>query len=192
MPDTEMAELKQVIGQLWKSVDSFKLSSAEADHKTQQQIAEWTQINLQLLELLADKTQESIQLAAHYEQLTSYLSKFDRNCRSLNQQIKDWQTSSAQSTSRSNQEPLIMPKLQSLEHLLNQLNRQLYPLLNLDRSQWIWSYRLHWGISAIAVVFLCILMRAHARDFGMMHGQLDYITERMRWALTKLQRIEES
>ncbi len=39
---TELGELKEVIGKLWKSIDSLKLSMVESDQRTQQQITEWT------------------------------------------------------------------------------------------------------------------------------------------------------
>ncbi len=51
----ELGELKEVIGKLWKSVDSFKIATAETDHKTQEQITTWTQVNLQLLQLYSTR-----------------------------------------------------------------------------------------------------------------------------------------
>jgi hypothetical protein len=63
------------------------VTTATADQQTQQQIAEWTQINLQLLQLLADKTRESTQLAQNSDKLASYLNTSDRDSQRLNQQI---------------------------------------------------------------------------------------------------------
>jgi hypothetical protein len=88
-----------------------------------------------------------------------------------------------------------------MERVLDQSNDRLQRLLNStsirDQSQWIWIYSAHWLLSLVAVVFIGLMMRSHVQEFQAIHEQfnplndrLDYITDRVRWTLTKLQRME--
>ncbi|BAU13911.1 hypothetical protein LEP3755_44540 [Leptolyngbya sp. NIES-3755] len=86
---TSIAELKEVIGKLWKSVDSFKVSSAQEDQRIKDQIGEWTQTNLELLKLLAAKTGETERLAQNYSRLTNSLNNFDQEWQVLHQKIEE-------------------------------------------------------------------------------------------------------
>ena len=60
-PDTivGLTELKTVIGNLWKKVDTFQNSAKSDTEHLNQQVAEWTQTNLILLRLLADLSEET-------------------------------------------------------------------------------------------------------------------------------------
>jgi chromosome segregation ATPase len=192
MPDTEMAELKQVIGQLWKSVDSFKLSTAEADHKTQQQLTEWTQINLQLLELLAEKTTETTRLAQNYEQLTNGLNRSDRNWHSLNQQISRLSNTLKQFKPDNNlthgQVTQIEQSLKAEVHALKQqINQQTQQLTEShDRPTWKWTEYLY-KFAAITTV----LNIAYVSLSGyFLYSQIAYIQKRSTWTIIKLQRLE--
>jgi chromosome segregation ATPase len=193
MPDTEMAELKQVIGQLWKSVDSFKLSTAEADYKTQQQLTEWTQINLQLLELLAEKTTETTRLAQNYEQLTNCLNRSDRDWHSLNQQISGLSNTLQQfkpdnSLARSQFaqiEQSLKAEIQTLKQDIRQQMRQLTE--NNDRPTWKWTEYLY-KFAAITTVLNIAYISLSAY---FLYGQIAYIQKRSAWAIVKLQRLEK-
>jgi chromosome segregation ATPase len=193
MPDTEMAELKQIIGQLWKSVDSFKLSTAEADHKTQQQLAEWTQINLQLLELLAEKTTETTRLAQNYEQLTNCLNRSDHNWHSLNQQIsglsntlKQFKPDNGLSHNQLAQiEQSLKAEVRALKQQINQQTQQLTE--SHDRPTWKWTEYLY-KFAAITTV----LNIAYVSLSGyFLYSQIAYIQKRSAWIIIKLQRLEK-
>jgi hypothetical protein len=196
---TELGELKDVIGKLWKSVDSFKVSTATADQHTQQQIAEWTQINLQLLQLLADKTRESTRLAQNYDKLASYLNSSDRDSQSLNLQIAALSKALAQFKA-SEQQPLLtnIPEHLSLvETALVQMSKKFQHLFSgsyvLERQTTSWIYSVHFFLSWITVIGLCAAAATHWQDqqrFQQMQAELEYISARSAWTMTKLERLE--
>jgi chromosome segregation ATPase len=173
---TELGELKEVIGKLWKSIDSLKLSMVESDQRTQQQITEWTQINLQLLQLLADKTQEAALLAQNSDRLASYLTTFDRDSQSLNQQIATLSNALQQFKQGS----------QKLQHLFNGSY-----VLERQTSTWIYSINLFLSLAAAIGLFGFTLTHRDDRfRFQQIQTELAYIKKRSEWTITKLERLE--
>jgi hypothetical protein len=204
---SELGELKEVIGKLWKSVDSFKVTTATADQQTQQQITEWTQINLQLLQLLADKTRESTRLAQNYDKLASYLASFERDSQRLNQQIvalsnalrrlKPDSQAHSQENSQERQITAITEHLGLVETALIQMNKQFQHLFKgsyvLERQTTTWIYSVHFFLSWLTVVGLCGAAITHWQDrqrLEQMQAELEYISARSAWTMTKLERLE--
>jgi hypothetical protein len=71
----QIAEEKKAIGNLWNKVDELQVSSANDIEYLSKQISEWTQTNLQLMKLLAAKTEETERLAQNSSLLTSTLDE---------------------------------------------------------------------------------------------------------------------
>jgi chromosome segregation ATPase len=155
---TELGELKEVIGKLWKSIDSLKLSMVESDQRTQQQITEWTQINLQLLQLLADKTQEAALLAQNSDRLASYLTTFDRDSQSLNQQIAILSNALQQfkQGSQKPQDESLQECLSLVETAIVQMSKKFQHLFNgsyvLERQSSTWIYSINLFLSLAAAI----------------------------------------
>jgi hypothetical protein len=196
---SELGELKEVIGKLWKSVDSFKVTTATADQKTQQQIAEWTQINLQLLQLLADKTRESTLLAQNSAKLASCLTEFERDSQRLNQQIGALSRALMQSQA-SEPPPMLtnLPEyLKLVETALIQMSQKFQHLFSgsyvLERQTTTWIYSIHFFLTWITVIGVCGATVTHWQDRQQLEhirAELAYVRERSEWTMTKLERIE--
>lgn len=188
---TAIAELKEVIGKLWKSVDSFKVSSAQEDQRIKDQIGEWTQTNLELLKLLAAKTGETERLAQNYSRLTSSLNRFDQEWQALHQQIE--QLNAILTTSKhGTQTELSSSEASALQLEMSMLSGQVrnaiaaYPLTIVAPSQKTsnWGDWVKCGISTFLVVAMTTI--------GVVGKQrLDHIQQRVEWSLIKLQRIEQ-
>ncbi len=71
----QIAEEKKAIGNLWNKVDELQASSANDIEYLSKQISEWTQTNLQLMKLLAAKTEETERLAQNSSLLTDALNE---------------------------------------------------------------------------------------------------------------------
>ncbi len=196
---TELGELKEVIGNLWKSVDSFKLSMVESDQRTQQQITEWTQINLQLLQLLADKTQEAALLAQNADKLASYLTSFDRDSQNLNQQIATLSNALQQfkHDSQKPQDESLQECLSLVETAIVQMSKKFQHLFNgsyvLERQSSTWIYSINLVLSLAATIGLFGFTLTHRDDqfrFQQIQAELAYIKKRSEWTITKLERLE--
>jgi ABC-type transporter Mla subunit MlaD len=196
---TELGELKEVIGKLWKSIDSLKLSMVESDQRTQQQITEWTQINLQLLQLLADKTQEAALLAQNSDRLASYLTTFDRASQSLNQQIATL-SNALQQFKRDSQKPQdtsLQECLSLVETAIVQMSKKFQHLFNgsyvLERQSSTWIYSINLFLSLAAAIGVFGFTLTHRDDrfrFQQIQSKLEYIKKRSEWTITKLERLE--
>jgi chromosome segregation ATPase len=196
---TELGELKEVIGKLWKSIDSLKLSMVESDQRTQQQITEWTQINLQLLQLLADKTQEAALLAQNSDRLASYLTTFDRDSQSLNQQIATLSNALQQfkHDSQKPQDESLQECLSLVETAIVQMSKKFQHLFNgsyvLERQSSTWIYSINLFLSLAAAIGLFGFTLTHRDDqfrFQQIQSDLEFIRERSKWTITKLERLE--
>jgi chromosome segregation ATPase len=159
----ELGELKEVIGKLWKSVDSFKIATAETDHKTQEQITTWTQVNLQLLQLLSAKTAETERLAQNYTRLTNTLTKLDAELQQLERQIVALNLSlprlKPDSQSSGRQEQRLDTLSQRLHHMNSEIN-DLTKSIESEYRSWIWTYNLvggGWAFSGLIFVIFKIL-----------------------------------
>lgn len=69
----EIAELKEVVGKLWKKVDEFQIDSKSETEHLSKNLSEWTQTNLFLLKLLADQAEEMERLSQNSTRLTEAL-----------------------------------------------------------------------------------------------------------------------
>jgi chromosome segregation ATPase len=196
---TELGELKEVIGKLWKSIDSLKLSMVESDQRTQQQITEWTQINLQLLQLLADKTQEAALLAQNSDRLASYLTTFDRDSQNLNQQIATLSNALQQfkHDSQKPQDESLQECLTLVETAIVQMSKKFQHLFNgsyvLERQSSTWIYSINLFLSLAAAIGLFGFTLTHHDDqfrFQQIQSDLEFIRERSEWTITKLERLE--
>jgi ABC-type transporter Mla subunit MlaD len=196
---TELGELKEVIGKLWKSIDSLKLSMVESDQRTQQQITEWTQINLQLLQLLADKTQEAALLAQNSDRLASYLTTFDRDSQNLNQQIATLSNALQQfkQGSQKPQDESLQECLSLVETAIVQMSKKFQHLFNgsyvLERQSSTWIYSINLFLSLAAAIGLFGFTLTHRDDqfrFQQIQSDLEFIRERSKWTITKLERLE--
>jgi chromosome segregation ATPase len=196
---TELGELKEVIGKLWKSIDSLKLAMVESDQRTQQQITEWTQINLQLLQLLADKTQEAALLAQNSDKLASYLTTFDHDSQRLNQQIATL-SNALQQFKRDSQKPQgedLKEYLSLIETAIVQMSKKFQHLFNgsyvLERQTSTWIYSINLFLSLAAAIGVFGFTLTHRDDlfrFQNIQSELEYIKERSKWTITKLERLE--
>jgi DNA repair exonuclease SbcCD ATPase subunit len=196
---TSIAELKEVIGKLWKSVDSFKVSSAQEDQRIKDQIGEWTQTNLELLKLLAAKTGETERLAQNYSRLTSSLNKFDQEWQVLHQQIE--QLKAVLITSKHGIQTGISPsEMSALQLEISRLSEQVrqavpselrkaliatYPLTVPSPSQPTSNWG-DWVLSGSSILLVITLMVSGVVG----KQQLDHIQQRVEWTLIKLQRLE--
>lgn len=192
---TSIAELKEVIGKLWKSVDSLKVSSAQEDQRIKDQLGEWTQTNLELLKLLAAKTGETERLAQNYSRLTTSLNKFDQEWQALHQQIE--QLNAILMTSK--HDALIglsTNEASALQLEMSMLSGQIrdaitaYPLTIVAPSQTpsqpTSNYRewVQYGISMLLIIMV-------TASSVVCKQQLDYMQQRVEWSLIKLQRLEQ-
>jgi len=187
---TELAELKEVIGKLWKAVDAFKISAAQTDKHTQEQIAAWTETNLNLLKLLSAKTEETERLARNYSKLTSYLNGFDGQFQGLEGQInslssslKDLKPGSSygheikqiQSTVEN-----LRYNLQLLDSRLKDKNQNKFPF---GGGGWSASFWAAVGMSLVLTGYMFLLQAG-------LNQQFTYLRDRVTWSLIKLERIE--
>ena len=187
---TELAELKEVIGKLWKAVDAFKISAADTDKHTQEQIAAWTETNLNLLKLLSAKTEETERLARNYSKLTSYLNGFDGQFQGLEAQISSLSNSLKDlkpSNSHGYEIKQIQNTVENLRHSVNGLDRKLeaksqhkFPF---GGGVWSASFWAVLGVTIVTPIYLSLW------NFGLL-GSLTYIRDRVTWSLIKLERIE--
>jgi uncharacterized protein YukE len=190
---TSISELKEVIGKLWKSVDSFKVSSAQEDQRIKDQIGEWTQTNLELLKLLAAKTGETERLAQNYSRLTSSLNNFDQEWQVLHQKIEEL-SAALQTSKHVTPYGLSSSEMSALQLEMSMLSEQVrqaiaaYPLTVITPNQPTsnWDDGRDWvqgGISTLLVVVMTTIGVVGKQ-------QLDHIQQRVEWSLIKLQRIE--
>jgi hypothetical protein len=197
----ELGELKEVIGKLWKSVDSFKLATAETDHKTQEQITAWTQVNLQLLQLLSAKTAETERLAQNSTRLTAALTTLAGQLQDLEQQMAAlskasprWPTDTLSGA--------VKPELAALSQTVSRLSDQIQPLIRRHSSagprELSWIEAANIGISAAAALFiltfgvnLTFQNKSLQVQLQAIQKQSEDIQKRASWALTKLERLEK-
>jgi hypothetical protein len=90
-PDVDVNQLARQLG-----VDPNDpiILVARGNAKLEARVDAWTQTNLQLLELLTTKTEETDRLARNYNKLTTLLSGLDSQLQGLQQQIAAWKESS--------------------------------------------------------------------------------------------------
>ncbi|MDP8934665.1 MAG: hypothetical protein M3N42_11115, partial [Cyanobacteriota bacterium] len=74
----QIAEEKKALGHLWKKVDELENSFSNDIEHLSNQTSEWTQTNLQLMKLLATKTEETERLAQNSSRLTDNLSELKK------------------------------------------------------------------------------------------------------------------
>jgi uncharacterized protein YukE len=188
---TAIAELKEVIGKLWKSVDSFKVSSAQEDQRIKDQIGEWTQTNLELLKLLAGKTGETERLAQNYSRLTNSLNKFDQEWQILHQQIEEL-NAALQTSKHVTPYGISSCEMSALQLEMSMLSGQVhnaiaaYPLTVVTPSQPTanWGEWVQCGFSVLLIVLVTVTGIVGKQ-------QADYIQQRVEWSLIKLQRLEQ-
>lgn len=188
---TSIAELKEVIGKLWKSVDSFKVSSAQEDQRIKDQIGEWTQTNLELLKLLAAKTGETERLAQNYSRLTSSLNKFDQEWQQLHQQIEQLNAILVTSK-RGIQAGISSSEASALQREMSKLGKQVrnaileYPPPLIPPNQQTSNWNNRWRYRVLVLLIMVIITVGMTTKL-----QLDHVQQRVEWSLIKLQRIEQ-
>lgn len=197
----ELGELKEIIGRLWKSVDSFKLATAETDHKIQEQITAWTQVNLQLLELLSAKTAEMERLAQNSTRLTSALTNLDGQLKDFEQQIAELNKTLPRSQTDT-QSGSVKQELAALSLTVSRLSHQIEPLLSrsgiVSHRELNWIEAAHISLAiAGTLLFLMVGVSLKAQHESV-QAQLQSLQEQSKqiqkqsgWAITKLERLEK-
>ncbi|MGB7441815.1 MAG: hypothetical protein WA919_12160 [Coleofasciculaceae cyanobacterium] len=116
--EAAIAQLKEVIGSLWKKVDEAQINSSSDNELINRQIAEWTSINLQLMKLLTARTEETERLASNVSKLTSTLEELKQLSRVSPQRMNE------SSSSNSSQEILKRGVVQTLVKI-EEINQRL-------------------------------------------------------------------
>jgi small-conductance mechanosensitive channel len=197
----ELGELKEIIGKLWKSVDAFKLTTAETDHKTQEHITTWTQVNLQLLQLLSAKTAETERLAQNSIRLTTTLTKLDEHLQDLEQQIAGLNKALLRSQTDT-QSGSVNQELAALSLAVSRLSDQIEPLLSRSgivshrELSWTEAANISLAISAsLIIVILGVSLKFHTESvqaqLQSLQEQSTEIQKRVSWGITKLERLEK-
>jgi hypothetical protein len=180
-PDVDVNQLARQLG-----VDANDpiILVARGNAKLEARVDAWTQTNLQLLELLTSKTEETDRLAHNYNKLTTLLSGLDGQLQGLQQQIEAWNKSSpALGYSQNIQE------LRQLNQAASTVHDQLVKLTNAvkklqtvrsDERDWDWVTRLGFRFF---VVVLCV-------GVGAVYWKVEYVARRSEWTIIKLERLE--
>jgi hypothetical protein len=168
---------------------------ARGNARLEEKVEQWTQTNLQLLELLSQQVEEQQRSAQHYSKLIYYLNGFDGQLLGLQQQIETalsalnrWApdtpigTELAQIRQATAQ---IQQTTQALGTTLKSLSTgdssPPSPKANPSNSPLKWSFRA--GIAALLTVSLLGLGLWQYRE-------MEFIKQRVTWSQIKLQRIE--
>ncbi|MFE4105981.1 hypothetical protein [Almyronema epifaneia] len=168
---------------------------ARGNARLEEKVEQWTQTNLQLLELLSQQVEEQQRSAQHYSKLIYYLNGFDGQLLGLQQQIETalsalsrWApdtpigTELAQIKQATAQ---IQQTTQALGITLKSLSTGDSKLLpskaSPSKSPLGWSFRA--SITALLTVSLLGLGLWQYRE-------MEFIKQRVTWSQIKLQRIE--
>ena len=119
-----LSEVKEVVGKLWKKVDSVELTAKEESRKTQEKIDTWTQTNRVILEsnqaLIqaivqnSQETQASIRSSERGSQLLSVLSQQLQQFEQVSKQLQQTSTQPNRLSISS-----ASPGLQALSHQIS-------------------------------------------------------------------------
>ncbi|MEM8809330.1 MAG: hypothetical protein AAGF01_25185 [Cyanobacteria bacterium P01_G01_bin.38] len=90
----DFAEIKRVVGLLWKSSEASQQSAQDAANEIARKIEAWTEINQALLQLLSSKTDQEAQMMENYGMLVDTLLQFSRGMQGLNGQLASLEQSS--------------------------------------------------------------------------------------------------
>ncbi|MBE9180239.1 hypothetical protein IQ268_16875 [Oculatella sp. LEGE 06141] len=191
---TELAELKELIGKLWKSTDAFKLASQDEHKRTQDQLAQWTQINLRLLDLLSDKTLETQRLAENFDKLNICFSSFNQELTELGSQIEALSSGLQQLNPNSFNDNFKDQSIHPdrLQKSIARLETQIQKAMELQPTpvamEWNWSRPL--STMSFALTF-SVLIFLGWNTFST-ETSLSHIKQRVEWSLIKLERLENS
>jgi hypothetical protein len=180
-------DVNQLARQLGVDPNDPIILVARGNAKLEARVDAWTQTNLQLLELLTTKTEETDRLARNSNKLTTLLSGLDTQLQGLQKQIETWNTSSPVSDSSQRYEDK-----QDLKQLsqavinahakIEQLAIVIKELQTIRENDLLWDLVTKWGFRAL-VVGLC---------FGVWSTYLktEYVAKRAEWTMIKLERME--
>lgn len=90
----DFAEIKRVVGLLWKSSEASQQSAQDGANEIGRKIEAWTEINQALLQLLSSKTDQEAQMMENYSMLVDTLMQFSRGMQGLNGQLVSLEKSS--------------------------------------------------------------------------------------------------
>jgi chromosome segregation ATPase len=178
-------EVNQLARQLGVDPNDPIVLIARGNAKLEARVDAWTQTNLQLLELLTLKSEETDRLARNYNKLTTLLSGLDGQLQGLQQQIEVWKESSP--VSGYNQNP---QALQKLNQATSTVHEQLVRLTNAVKKlqtvrsaerDWDWVNKLGFRL---LVVGLCV-------GVGAIYWKAEYVARRSEWTMIKLERLEQ-
>jgi hypothetical protein len=168
---------------------------ARGNARLEEKVEQWTQTNLQLLELLSQQVEEQQRSAQHYSKLIYYLNGFDGQLLGLQQQIE----TAIASLSRWAPDTPIGTELAQIKQATAQIQQTTQvlgttlkslstgdssppsPKANPPKSPMRWSFRA--GITALLTVSLLGLGLWQYRE-------MEFIKQRVTWSQIKLQRIE--
>jgi hypothetical protein len=161
---------------------------ARGNAKLESRVDAWTQTNLQLLELLAHKTEETDRLARNYNKLTMLLSGLDGQLQALQQQIAAWNTSSSASDNSQSYEDkqdlkLLTQAVINAHAKIDKLAIVIKELQTIRENDLIWGSVTRWGFRLL-VVSLCV-------GVGSTYLKTEYVAKRSEWTMIKLERLEQ-
>jgi hypothetical protein len=178
-------DVNQLARQLGVDPNDPIILIARGNAKLESRVDSWTQTNLQLLELLTLKTEETDRLARNYNKLTTLLSGLDGQLQGLQQQIEAWKESSTVSGYNQNTQAL-----QKLNQATSTVHEQLVRVTNaVKKLQTIrsaerdWDWVSKWGFRVL-VVGLCV-------GVGAVYWKAEYVARRSEWTMIKLERLEQ-
>jgi hypothetical protein len=168
---------------------------ARGNARLEEKVEQWTQTNLQLLELLSQQVEEQQRSAQHYSKLIYYLNGFDGQLLGLQQQIETalsalsrWAPDTPIGTELAQIKlatTTIQQTTQALDTTLKSLStgdfRLQSPNASPSKSSRRWSFRT--GIAALLTVSFLGLGLWQYRE-------MEFIKQRVTWSQIKLQRIE--
>jgi hypothetical protein len=181
-------EVNQLARQLGVDPNDPIVLIARGNAKLESRVDAWTQTNLQLLELLTSKTEETDRLARNYNKLTTLLSGLDSQLQGLQQQIATWNNASpASSNNQSYEDKQDLKQLTqaviNAHAKIEQLAIVIKELQTIRENDLIWRSVIRWGFRVL-VVGLCV-------GVGSTYLKTEYVAKRSEWTMIKLERLEQ-
>jgi hypothetical protein len=169
---------------------------ARGNARLEEKVEQWTQTNLQLLELLSQQVEEQQRSAQHYSKLIYYLNGFDGQLLGLQQHIE----TALSSLSRWAPDTPIGTELAQIKQATVQIQQTTQVLGTTQKSLSTGDSRLpssslspiqkpslRWSCRA----GIAALLTASLLGLGLwQYQELEFIKQRVTWSQIKLQRIE--
>jgi hypothetical protein len=180
-------EVNQLARQLGVDPNDPIVLIARGNAKLESRVDAWTQTNLQLLELLTTKTEETDRLARNYNKLTTLLSGLDSQLQGLQQQIAAWKESSPASDNSQGYEDkqdlkLLTQAVINAHAKIDKLTIVIKELQTIRENDLLWNWGIRWAFRAM-VVGLCV-------GVGATYLKTEYVAKRSEWTMMKLERLE--